>query len=231
MKHITWLILLLNAVLPANARPHNDLTDSAQTDDEKMEALGLVDVTTAAPDVVVSLMYARPDNFTGVKLYNTLTRAYLHTKAADALAKAQKQLGELKPGYRLKICDASRPMSAQKRMYDVVRGTPMAPYVSNPRNGGGLHNYGMAVDVTIVDDQDRELDMGTKVDHLGKEANIHTEETMVRKGILTRRQVDNRKLLRSVMTNAGYTPLKSEWWHFNLCTRAYARAHYPLLAF
>ena len=219
---------------PREAQPDSLRTNSkspARSDDEKMEAMGFVDVTSVAPDVVVSLPYATPDNFTGVKLYETLTKAYLHPLAAKSLSAAQKELSNIRPGYRIKIYDASRPMSAQKRMYKVVQGTPMAPYVGNPKNGGGLHNYGMAVDATIVDAQGKELDMGTKFDHLGKEANIDKEELFIKQGILTPDQVDNRKLLRKVMTAGGFTPLKSEWWHFNKCTRNYAKAHYPLINF
>lgn len=204
---------------------------AAPGDNEKMEAMNFVDVTTVAPDVVLDLKYATDDNFTGVVLYKTLSKAYLHPLAAKSLAKAQTELSRLQPGYRLKIFDASRPMSAQKRMYKVVQGTPMARYVSNPKNKGGLHNYGMAVDLTIVDEKGNELDMGTKFDHLGKEANIDKEELYIKQGILTRQQVDNRKLLREVMTRGGFKPLNSEWWHFNRCTRDEARAHYPLIDF
>lgn len=221
MKQLIAALLTLLATLPL-------LADS---DNERMEAMGLVDVTTVAPEVTVSLMYARADNFTGVKLYNTLTRAYLHPIAAKSLAAAQKELSRLHPGYRLKIYDASRPMSAQRRMYKVVQGTSKARYVSNPRNGGGLHNYGMAVDVTIVDDSGKELDMGTKVDYLGPKAHTDTEASMLKRGVLTKAQVANRALLRQVMTHGGFSPLGSEWWHFNRCTRPFARRHYKLINF
>ena len=204
---------------------------SDDTDDKKMEAMGFIDAKTVAPDVVVSLQYADSANFTGVKLYLTLTKAYLHPLAAESLTKAQKELSEMKPGYRLKIYDAARPMSAQKRMFKVVQGTPMSPYVGNPNKGGGLHNYGMAVDATIVDENGNELDMGTKFDYFGKEANIDKEPELIQQGKLTPEQVNNRSLLRYVMTNAGFTTLNSEWWHFNRCSGAEARANYPLIDF
>jgi len=37
----------------------------------------------------------------------------------------------------------NRPMSVQKKMWNVVKGTPKYKYVSNPNRGGGLHNYGL----------------------------------------------------------------------------------------
>jgi len=199
---------------------------------EQMEKNGMVDVGAMNQSLVVSLMYARADNFTGVVLYDDgLDKAYLHPAAAEAVIAAQRFLDKEAPGFRLKICDAARPMSTQRRMYDVVKGTSAARYVSNPVKGGGLHNYGMAVDITIVDSLCNELPMGTKVDHLGQEANIDREPELVKRGIITEQERQNRLLLRKVMRAAGFKPLRSEWWHFNLCTRAEARARYRRLDF
>lgn len=198
---------------------------------QKMEALGYLNLKTLEPSLIIDLMYARADNFTGIVLYNDLTEAYLYPTAARAVVKAQQALHRLHPDYNLKICDASRPMSVQKKMYDVVRGTPQNIYVSNPANGGGLHNYGLAVDVTLVDKNGHELDMGTKVDHLGKEAHINTEAAMVQAGTISAQAKKNRELLRQVMREAGFKPLQSEWWHFNFATRAEAKAHYKVLDF
>ena len=120
-------------------------------------------------------MYTKADNFTGEILYDDLSEAYLHPHAAYALLKAQEALKALHPSYSLIIYDAARPMSVQRKMWDVVKGTSKYRYVSNPNRGGGLHNYGLAVDISIQDSLGRPLPMGTKVDHLGVEAHI-TEE-------------------------------------------------------
>lgn len=200
-------------------------------DDRDMQRFGLVDVMTLDSTITVSLMYARDDNFVGEVMYTDLKRAFLHPDAAKALVKASKTLQAINPGYRLKVCDAARPMSVQRKMYNKVKRTSKARYVSNPARGGGLHNYGLAVDVTIIDSLGYELPMGTKVDHLGKEANIDRETYLVRTGVITEQERQNRRLLRRVMTSGGFRPLKSEWWHFNLCTRDYARRHYRLLEF
>ena len=114
-----------------------------------MERSGFVDVRSMDSTIRVSLMYARADNFTGRVLYTDLHEAYLHPKAARALAKAQKILKASHPELSLKVYDAARPMHIQQKMWNVVAGTPKNIYVSNPKNGGGLHNYGMAVDLTL----------------------------------------------------------------------------------
>lgn len=201
---------------------------------QKMDSAGMTDVRTKNPDILVSLMYSRPDNFTGATIYTDGSidnSVYLHPKAAQALLKAARNLRAEHPELRLLVKDASRPMSAQRKMYRVVRGTPKAPYVSNPANGGGLHNYGLAVDLTLADSLGRELPMGTPVDHLGPEANIDKEAQLVRNKTITRAERANRLLLRRIMTGTGFTPLRSEWWHFNLVSRPVARRSYHLLNF
>ena len=145
-----------------------------------MDSLGLVNVTDLDSSLVVKLMYTQADNFTGEVLYDNLTEAYLHPDAAYALIEAQKALKELHPSYSLIIYDAARPMSVQKKMWNVVKGTSKYKYVSNPNRGGGLHNYGLAVDISILDNNGVPLPMGTEVDHLGVEAHITHEAELVK---------------------------------------------------
>ena len=189
-----------------------------------MERAGYVNVATAVPDINISLMYARADNFTGRILYKDLREAYLHPRAAKALAKAQQLLKAKRPDLSLKIYDAARPMHIQQQMWNVVKGTAQQNYVSNPRNGGGLHNYGMAVDITLCNAATGDtIPMGTLVDHLGAAAHTDAEADLVRRRVITRQALENRRLLREVMHGAGFTVLRTEWWHFNLITRAEAR--------
>lgn len=185
---------------------------------------GYVDVQDEDPTIKVSLMYSRPDNFTGKILYKDLKEAFLHPQAAKALAKAQKELKRLRPDLSLIVFDAARPMSIQQQMWDVVKGTSKNIYVSNPANGGGLHNYGFAVDVSICDEKGDTIPMGTLIDHMGKEAHPEYETSMLAKGKISKEAVNNRKLLRRVMSAGGFRVLKTEWWHFNLKTRAQVKA-------
>lgn len=196
---------------------------------KSMERQGLVNVKDVDPTIEVDLMYSRADNFTGKILYTELREAYLHPTAAKALAKAQKELKRLHPGWSLRIYDATRPMSVQQKMWNTVAGTSKNIYVSNPANGGGLHNYGLAVDITICDEKGDTIDMGTKVDHLGREAHTDIEEQLVKQKKISRRAVNNRKLLRRVMAVGGFKVLRTEWWHFNFKSRAEAKAHYKVV--
>lgn len=220
MKRLSLPVLLLWVVVSAFSQSRSE---------RYLDSLGMVNVGKLDATLKVELMYARADNFTGQVLYDDLHEAYLHPEAAQALVEAQRRLSELRPGYTLVIYDAARPMSVQQKMWDVVKGTSKNIYVSNPARGGGLHNYGLAVDVSIADAEGNPLPMGTKVDHLGKEAHINTEDEMVRQGIITSEERENRRLLRQVMTGAGYRSLRSEWWHFNLRSREEAKRNYQVI--
>lgn len=197
--------------------------------DYNMKRYGMINIQTADNSIRVELMYARPDNFTGHVLYKSLKKAYLHPNAMRGLIKAQRELKRLHPGYRLIVYDAARPMSVQQEMWNVVRGTSKDIYVSNPAHGGGLHNYGLAVDISILDENGKPLPMGTKVDHLGIEAHITNERNLVQRGKITKQERENRLLLRRVMRSAGFRALHSEWWHFNWCSRQEAKRRYKII--
>ena len=194
-----------------------------------MDSLGLVNIADLDSSLVAKLMYTQADNFTGEVLYDNLTEAYLHPDAAYALIEAQKALKKLHPSYSLIIYDAARPMSVQKKMWNVVKGTSKYKYVSNPNRGGGLHNYGLAVDISIQDSLGQPLPMGTKVDHLGMEAHITDEIGLVHNGKMSETERQNRLLLRKVMKETGFRALPSEWWHFNFCSRDVAKQKYKLI--
>ena len=220
---ITALAAMLAATACAQTKGGKSKTELS------MERQGMVDIHTKDKSIPVSLMYSRADNFTGEVLYTDLTRAYLHPKAAAALAKAQARLKQLRPDLSLKVYDAARPMSIQQRMWDKVKGTSKYFYVSNPARGGGLHNYGMAVDITLCDAKGDTLDMGTKIDYMGSSAHIDKEDALVSSGRISRQAQKNRQLLRQVMRYAGFKPLRTEWWHFNLVSRATAKKYYKVI--
>ncbi len=215
-NHIYIIVLLLLFAFPISAQQSR----TAQS----MEAQGFVDVQEVIPTIKVDLMYTRADNFTGKVLYADLREAYLHPLAADALKKAQAELKRTHPTWSLIVYDAARPMSVQQKMWDMVKGTDKRIYVSNPANGGGLHNYGFAVDVSICNEHGDTIPMGTVIDHLGEEAHTDIEDYMVGEGIITQQAVENRRLLRRVMAAGGYKVLRTEWWHFNLKTRKQVKA-------
>lgn len=193
-----------------------------------LEKKGLIDVKELDASLVVELIYATADNFTKQVLYDDLKEAYLQPDVAKMLVKAHEKVKEQYPELRIIIYDAARPLPIQSKMWNVVKGTPNNIYVSNPVRPG-LHNYGAAVDASLIDASGTPLDMGTPVDFFGTEAHIDKESILLKQGKLSSKQIQNRKILRDAMVYAGFKPLRTEWWHFNVCTREEAKKRYKVI--
>ena len=199
--------------------------------DSLMRAYGMVEVTSLAPHIRVQLKYATRDNFIGANMYGTLRKAYLHPNLARALARAQKTLEREKPGYAFLIYDAARPQSVQRRMYQAVAGTPKKIYVAAPERGG-RHNFGVAVDLTIVDAAGKPLDMGSPFDHFGEEAHLGDEGARVKQGIFAPEVPANRALMQRLLGAEGLRPYDKEWWHYQeRMSMPEVRKQYRLLDF
>lgn len=216
------LLLTLCATVPVEAQ-------MLSADARRMAAQGLKNIADEVPEVRISLMYTRADNFTGRVLYASLREAYLHPITMKALKKADERLRQLRPDLRLMVMDATRPMSVQQKMWDAVKNTNQKIYVSNPKNGGGLHNYGLAVDLTLCDLNGDTLTMGVKIDNMTSLSHIDKEDLLLKQGKISREAYDNRRLLREVMRYAGFKPLRTEWWHFNIRTRAQAKQYFKVV--
>ena len=182
----------------------------------------------ALPHVRVELRYASADNFMGENLYGEFRTAYLHRDAYAKLERASVRLQAERPGWKLLVFDALRPRSVQRRLFEKVRGTPRQRYVAPPEPGS-VHNFGLAVDLSLQDGEGREVDMGTPYDEFTERAQPRHEERLLRSGELTAPQVAHRRLLRRVMEQAGFRPLAIEWWHFDALPGAEVRARYRIV--
>ncbi len=197
--------------------------------ERRMIDMGLVDIAVTDPSIPYKIIYATADNFVGEVLYEDINHALMLPECAAKLSDAQRRLKALHPDYSLLVYDAARPMSVQRKMWNVVVPLGKTDYVSNPSKGGGLHNYGAAVDVTIIDSLGVPLDMGSAYDYFGAAARTDNEAKLLDDGIITSAQLENRLLLRRVMKEAGFRTITSEWWHFNLVTRPVARQTLKLI--
>ena len=173
--------------------------------------------------IAVDLRYATPDNFVGRDLYSPVDCAWLHRDAAVALEKAVAWLAERRPDHHLLVLDALRPQRVQQQLWDALDGTGLQMYLANPARGS-IHSYGMALDVTILDPQGRELDMGTGFDDMTDVSHPALEQGFLAAGILSQQQINNRQLLRGAMFGAGFLGITTEWWHFDCGERERVRA-------
>jgi zinc D-Ala-D-Ala dipeptidase len=153
-------------------------------------------------DFVYDMKYATNDNFLKTKVYDC-PECFLRMKTVKALIEANRKC--IKKGCRIKLFDCYRPLDIQKKMWAIVSNPE---YVANPAKGS-IHNRGGAVDITLVDANGKELDMGTPFDFFGKEAshNYVDFSTVILK---------NRKLLKKIMIKNSFLSFDSEWWHYNL---------------
>lgn len=174
--------------------------------------MNLVEITPQTHDVEIALAYATADNFTGAPVYGRAA-CFLHPDAEALLSRAIILAAEL--GYRFKVFDAFRPSEAQWILWN---HTPDPDFLADPRRGSP-HSRGVAIDLTLIDMQGTELEMGTAFDaftersHLG---NIDISQTAQR----------NRHILVGIMTAAGWDYYRNEWWHYQV----FDSRRYPLIS-
>jgi zinc D-Ala-D-Ala dipeptidase len=193
--------------------------------------INLVDLKKYNSEILVELKYATTDNFMKQQLYDSLNTVYLQKEVAERLIQCQKHLDSIRPGYRLLVYDGVRPRQVQKFMWNALDSIPQGrrgKFVSNPYFGS-VHNFGAAVDLTIVDSLGNKLDMGANYDDFREIAFPQHEARFLASGQLSKYQINNRKLLRRVMRSQKFYNIPSEWWHFNAFTRAVAAEKFQLL--
>jgi len=198
--------------------------------DHQLRKMGLLDLQQEIPEIQVDLRYSGTVNFLGQDVYGCLQKAYAHPVMTDKLKKAAAILQQQHPSLRLLVFDAARPLHCQQALWDAM---PLPEskkhiYVANPKRGS-IHNYGLAIDLTLTDSKGKPLDMGTEFDFFGALAQPRCEKKMLRSGKLSDKQIRNRLILRSAMLQAGFSITSSEWWHFNACPLRKAKALYRII--
>lgn len=167
----------------------------------KREPSDFVKVRDYIPDIVVELKYATSSNFTGQVVYD-FTEVYLRYSTVLKLMDVQAELRE--QGYRLKIWDAFRPLTAQEKLWNAK---PDPNYVSNPWTGTNSHSRGNTVDLTLVNAEGKELEMPTGFDDFTTFADRDYSDC-------TDSAAKNATLLQEIMEKHGFKGLQTEWWHF-----------------
>ncbi|HJT80541.1 MAG TPA: M15 family metallopeptidase [Chthoniobacterales bacterium] len=165
----------------------------------------LADVKKADPTIVVELRYAGKNNIARRALYPRRMRAMVRPELLPRLASAHKFLRQY--NYRLKIWDAYRPPAAQTELWSAIQNDN---YVANPALGAGsLHSWGVAVDCTLTDLHNREVQMPTDFDDF----TVAAMTRYVGPDPLVRRRL---RLLQVAMAGSGFYGFHNEWWHFTV---------------
>lgn len=155
---------------------------------------------------------------------NTYSCEYflLRQKTYNKLTEAKKYLPK---GYHFKAFELYRPIKRQIYYWDCVlreleeKYPHLSPekldemaniYIANPYKQGSGHQTGAALDLTLCDENNKELDMGTA----WREFNDLTP-TFSNSAKLTETQKKNRKILYEAMITAGFVNYFEEWWHYS----------------
>lgn len=179
-----------------------------------MKRYGLINIQDSIPEIFVDLKYSTTDNFTEHDLYGNLSKALVHPYVVDRLRRARALLKIRRPELEFIIFDAARPKRIQDTLWMYLKDHPNRnKYVTDP-SSGSIHNYGLALDISLADSFGNPIDMGSPYDHFGEEAHIINEEMLVKKRLIKSSALENRKLLREIMVVSGFSSITSEWWHF-----------------
>ncbi|MGI2028164.1 D-alanyl-D-alanine dipeptidase [Endozoicomonas acroporae] len=169
-------------------------------------------ITAEQFGIDIEMAYATSHNFTGHPIYKSHD-CYLHPLAAQGIKRASELLRPL--NLKLRVWDAFRPITAQAELF---RFFPDPDYVSDPESGLCSHCRGIAIDLTIIDHFGHELEMGTPFDDFRPLAHHGNKQ-------ISAEAQRNRLLLAGVMNLAGFDPLDTEWWHYQLPEAA----SYPII--
>ena len=185
------------------------------------------------PTIKKELRYYTSKNFVGTPIDGYMkNKIIISIPAAKALKKIQTKL--LDSGLSLKIFDAYRPQQAvdhfvrwAKIMNDTLKKQLYYPDIKK----SGLfklgfialksgHTRGSTVDLSIVDIKtNKELDMGSSYDFFGEKSHPFYKK-------ITKTQMKNRMLLRTIMIKNGFIPYDNEWWHFTLKDEPYPTTYF-----
>jgi zinc D-Ala-D-Ala dipeptidase len=181
-----------------------------------------VDAATVVPGLIADMRYAGSHNFVGRPIDGyEAPRCLLSQAAAAALAEVAGDLSSR--GLHIKVFDCYRPTRAvmnfvrwahdlnaiagKAEFYpDVDKRTLFRDGYIASQSG---HSRGSTIDMTLANDDGRELDMGTPFDFFSPKSSP-ADPTV------TPEQHANRMLLAAAMRRHGFRPYDKEWWHFTL---------------
>ena len=196
------LLLLCVFLCVITSKSQTLVSDNFLQNPQVLNDTTFVNLEDFSNDFVYDMKYSTSDNFLKAKVYDC-AECFLRLKTVKAIVEANEAF--MKIGYKIKFFDCYRPLDIQKKMWKIVSNPS---YVADPSKGS-IHNRGGAVDITLVDFNGKELDMGTSFDFFGVEAGHNYLN-------LPPEIIANRQLLKKIMMENGFNSFDSEWWHYNL---------------
>ena len=168
-----------------------------------------------------------------------LSDCYVRRSVLFRLYKAARLLPA---GIELVVLDGWRPIEVQQYLYDTLHSAMHTHYseeseaelaarlrqfVALPSSDPAApspHLTGGSVDVALCDSEGLLLDMGSEFDQISPMSASAAFESIHKPSPRESDVIEHRRLLHSVMLQAGFTNLPSEWWHFDYGNQSWAWA-------
>ncbi len=200
-----------------------------ESSEEKLVSLNLI-----PEKIVVRSQYF----IQGIK--GALPECFIRESVYDKLLEA---VNYLPTGFKFLIYDAWRPKIVQYELFnrlkdEIKNENPslnekeldnlVQEYVALPsddQKAPSPHLTGGAIDLTIIDQDGKELEMGTAFDETDKKTHTTYYEKILNKRELTKQEeviLKNRRLLYNIMTEVGFVNYPHEWWHFDYGDQVWA---------
>lgn len=177
--------------------------------------------------------------------YGDRSPYYLRAGVLAALIQAQHCLATQRPGWRIQVFDAYRPLAVQQFMVEYTlqevlhrwgwQGialserqqaqaqaeveqfwAPPSPHPQTPPP----HSTGAAIDVTLIDGQGQPVCMGSPIDEVSPRS--FPDHFASSEDPAAQQWHRDRTLLHDVMRSAGFRRHPHEWWHFSLGDQLWA---------
>ncbi len=177
--------------------------------------------------------------------YGDRSPYFLRAGVLNQLIRAQLALQAKRPGWRLQIFDAYRPVLVQQFMVDytfqqLADSQGLSPdelselersrlldqvltFWAIPSQNAATpppHSTGAAIDLTLSDADGNPIDMGSPIDEISPRSypNYFADRSEVR----AQKAHHHRRLLVEIMTSAGFYQHPNEWWHFSVGDQLWA---------
>ncbi|MFZ2314541.1 MAG: M15 family metallopeptidase [Gammaproteobacteria bacterium] len=158
-----------------------------------------------------------------------------YTEVRESVAMRLAQAIDFLPnGYTILFSEGHRPIDLQEQMYNeyyaelasahpdwseetLYQETTM--FIASPEDVPP-HSTGGAIDLTLLDENGMELDMGSPLDEA---PNKNEQRNFTFAQNVSDQAKANRKILFDAMTKAGFVNYPAEWWHWSYGDKYWAQ--------
>ena len=168
---------------------------------------GFVYLHNTAPSIQKELRYLSKNNFIGKPIEGyQKSNIIVSSEAAKALKKIQ-QIQQAVAHFVRWALVLNDTLMKQQYYPEISKAALFEQgYIASKSS----HSRGSTIDLTLMSTATKkEIDMGSSYDYFGIQSHPFYKN-------ISKKQKENRMLLRNTMLANGFKPFENEWWHFTL---------------